>query len=168
MSIEESVSEILQSLRKVSWAWSKEGVLEGIAPLKPEPISSVSGRLTFQIIDSKTLSVYYHQDKVDFIEITIDAFNDPETLTPSEYEDKVDEFFNKFELAVSTAETVLGKPVFNDGMGSPDFPPEEEAEWLALWPLETVRVMVQQKHEDKELPFRLCLVFVPPADGGTK
>jgi hypothetical protein len=136
--------------------------LEAIVPLKPELISTVPGRLTYRIIDSMTLSVYHEDDSAQFVEITVEAFHDPESLTELEYEDKVDEFFAKFESAVCGAEAVLGKPSFNDGAGSRGFPQDEDAVWLALWPLATARFMVQQKHEDKELPLRVCLVFVPP------
>ncbi len=162
MDIAESVRQVLQLLQTVSWGWSKPEALKAIAPLQPQPSSKVPGRGTFTVMGSLPLSIYHEGESIERVEITLDQFDDPELLTELEYDDKVDEFFEKFESAVSGAAAVLGKPRFNDGAGSRGFPEDEDAVWLALWPLETVRVMVQQRHEDKELPFILSLVFTPP------
>ncbi len=134
------------------------------AALTATPVETVPGRWTYIIASGLKLSVYMEDDRIEFLEITMDVFFDPQRLQPEEYERKVDEYFSKYEKAVASAERILGPPTFNDGWGSEGFPEDQEAVWLAQWDLLNARLMIQQKHEDKELPFRLCIVITPPVD----
>lgn len=89
-------------------------------------------------------------------------FVDVPDLSGAEYEDKVDEFFALWEHAVAAAEIELGRPAFDDGGAARGYPEDQDAVWLALWPLPTGRLMIQELHEDRELPFRLAVVVTPP------
>ena len=89
------------------------------------------------------------------------AFTDVEALTDLEYEDQVDNFYAEFLAATKEIVSRLGNPVFSDGATATDFPDDQDAVWLSLWILPKCRLFLQQKHEDRELPFRLCLVVAP-------
>lgn len=105
--------------------------------------------------------MYSDGEDVLAAEMILDAFLDADALSEDEYEDKVDEYFEKFEDVVAAAKGVLGEPKFNEGAAARRFPGDQDAVWLAMWPRAGFRFMVQQKHEDRELPFRVCLVVAP-------
>lgn len=112
--------------------------------------------------EGATMSVYHDGNVVEFIEITLDVISNLHLLSASDYEDTKDKFFQKFEDAVAKVTTVLGPPAFNDGAAAAEFPSDQDAEWLALWHHPCGRIMLEQKHEDKELPLRLSIVLAPP------
>jgi hypothetical protein len=68
-----------------------------------------------------------------------------------------------FTTAVHYAKALLGMPLF---AGIPDeagFPREQWADGAAVWKAGNSRLLIRQKHNDRELPLDLCLVFAPPA-----
>jgi hypothetical protein len=158
------IAALMQCLKAVKWLWNESGVESVLASLNATLVEAAPGRKTYAIAGGPKLSLYSEGERGEFLEITVDAFFDPQRLSPGEYEQKVDEYFAKYEEAVAAAEQTLGPPTFNDGGGSEGFPEDQEAVWLARWDLPTARLMIQQKHEDKELPFRLCVVVTPPAE----
>ena len=101
-------------------------------------------------------------DESKFVEATVDAFLRPDRLAPDEYERKLDEYRQEYEDAVIAAQQVLGPPVFNGVVDDEGFPDDQDSLLLALWQLSNARLMIQQKHEDKELPIRLSVVAAPP------
>jgi hypothetical protein len=52
-------------------------------------------------------------------------------------------------------------PIFNGEIGDAGFPKDQESLVCALWKLNHARLMLQVKHEDADLPIRLCLVINP-------
>jgi hypothetical protein len=159
--VKQKTLELVGRLKDVKWDWSEPGLDSLLTSLGTAPEDAVPGRRTYAFPSGQRLSVYAEDGRVEFLEATFEAFFDPHRLSPEAYEDKVDEYFSKYEEAVAAAEHVLGPPVFNDGGGAQGFPEDQEAVWLAQWNLPTARLMIQQKHEDKELPFRICLVVTP-------
>jgi hypothetical protein len=71
------------------------------------------------------------------------------------------EYCEKFERYVEAAKEILGRPTFNDGMAARDFPEDERAQFIALWPLKTARVMVMYRHEDDDDAYTLSIVVKP-------
>lgn len=67
-----------------------------------------------------------------------------------------------FESATEALAKFLGPPAFSDGAAADHYPEDQDAAWLSLWNYPSARIMLQQKHEDRELPFRICLVVAPP------
>jgi hypothetical protein len=109
------------------------------------------------------LSLYCEGDLAEFVGRSPWRLSDPHLLSEVEYEQKANEFEQKFRAAVAAGMRILGPPAFNDGVGCDGFPDDQDAVWLALWPSVDSRLMIEQKHEDKELPARLCIVVAPPA-----
>ena len=156
------VVKLLSKLKGVSIEWRKNGAAALMKRLDAVFADRVPGRETYKLPDGSTTSIYSEDNAVIHIEISLDIFPGTESLTDLEYEDKVDEFFEKFNAAVVEAAGILGDPQFNDGFGCEGFPDDQDAVWLALWNVSGSRVMIQQKHEARELPFRLLLVLAPP------
>jgi hypothetical protein len=158
-----TIEKLLPKLNGITWTWSKAGAEQAIASLGARMVQGAPGRSTYETPEGARLSLYSEGDLADFVEITLEAFEDPHLLTEGEYEQKANEFLQKFRVAVATGTRILGPPAFNDGVGRDGFPEDQDAVWLALWPAGNSRLMIEQKHEDKELPIRLCIVVAPPA-----
>lgn len=157
---------LVSSLTEVSWDWSKEGVQNSLESLGWKSIEEVMHRREYHVKDNVQASVYFESDKCLLVEIVLDWYGDVQTLDKFEYEDKVDEYYQKYEQTVRIVENTLGKPpIFNNGAAAKGFPIDQDAVWLALWRFPNSRLMVEQKHEDRELPFRICLVVAPLEDG---
>lgn len=91
----------------------------------------------------------------------IDApgIRDVDDLGDPEYKDKVGEFYSAFVSATKQIENYLGNSMFSGGAGANGFPEDQDAVWLSLWIAPSCRLMLQQKHEDRQLPFRICIVI---------
>jgi len=158
-----TVGNLLTKLKGVTWTWSRASAEQAIASLGARMIQGVPGRSTYETPEGARLSLYSEGDLAEFVEITLEAFQDPHLLSVADFEQKADEFLQKFRAAVAIGTRILGPPAFNDGVGHDGFPEDQDAVWLALWTSGTSRLMIEQKHEDKELPMRLCIVVAPPA-----
>jgi hypothetical protein len=158
-----AIEKLLTKLKHATWTWSKAGAEQAVASLGARKIQGVPGRSTYETPEGPRLSLYSEGDVAEFAEITLEAFQDPHLLSEAEYEQKANEFLQRFRGAVAIGTRILGPPAFSDGVGSDGFPEDQDAVWLALWPSANSRLMVEQKHEDKELPIRLCIVVAPPA-----
>ena len=158
-----TIQTLLTKLKGATWTWSKAGAEQVIASLGARMVQGVPGRSTYETPEGPRLSLYSEGNLAEFLEITLEAFQDPHLLSEVEHEHKANEFLQKFQAAVAIGTRILGPPVFNDGVGRDGFPEDQDAVRLALWPSGNSRLMIEQKHEDKELPIRLSIVVAPPA-----
>jgi len=154
-----ALAEVLVSL---DWKWDKVSIEHMFSSLGWARREAVLGRESYMLPGGCRASIYNEGDIVEIIEIDFDVFRDVDSLDVLEYEDKVDEFYEKFLDTTKQLAEQLGQPIFSNGAAAKGFPDDQEANWLSLWNLPTARFMVQQKHEDREIPFRLCLVVAPP------
>jgi hypothetical protein len=161
--MDRTVEKLLTKLKGVPWTWSKAGAEQVITSLGARMVQGVPGRSTYETPEGTRLSLYSEGDLAEFAEITLEALQNPHLLSEVEYEQKANEFLQKFRAVVAIGTQILGPPAFNDGVGSDGFPEDQDALRLALWPSGNSRLMIEQKHEDKELPIRLCIVIAPPA-----
>ncbi|MDF3836845.1 hypothetical protein P3W85_28420 [Cupriavidus basilensis] len=158
-----SIKALAEKLSQIDWQWDQlwwEHVAQDLALRKKE---AIAGRLTYADTDGELWDVYLKGGEIIFVEINFDVFDDIESLSDSDYEDKIDEYFKKFEVCVDDLAPVLGKPKFADGAAARGFPEDQEANWLALWEGKNSRLMLQQKHESRDFPLRLCIVVAPIA-----
>lgn len=148
-------------LSTTDWQWSRSWWDAKANELALTEKESVGTRRTYVDPEGQLWDVYTRGDEVLFIEINFDVFEDVDALSNSAYEDKVDEYFQKFQDTARALKPLLGAPRFADGAAARGFPSDQEANWLALWEVRNARLMVQQKHESRDIPFRLCLVVAP-------
>lgn len=157
-----SVESIVRRLASGRWSWNRASWTLLAADLALRECAREGNRISYETPEAKTLSAFFAQgDALAFVEVTVEAFVDVEELSEEAYEEKVDEYYEKFMRAVAEAERVLGKPSFCNGAAARGFPEDQDAVWLALWRVENARLMLQQTHEDQELPFRICVVVAP-------
>lgn len=154
---------LVGEIRGRAWPWTLDGADSLASALHCRLLEERAGRRTYEVPEGSTMSVYHDGHVVEFIEVTLDVVLNLHLLSLSDYENTKDRFFQKFEDVVAEATNVLGPPVFNDGAATAEFPSDQDAEWLAMWNHPCGRIMVELKHEDKELPLRLAIVLTPPA-----
>lgn len=153
---------IVKRLAPHEWKWDKIGIANTLLSLGWEQRISMPGRDGYVVPPGTHASVYNDGNHAILIEVEIDVFRDVDSLDELAYEDKIDEFHEKFFNATKQLAEHLGRPIFSDGAAANGFPGDQDAVWLSLWHLPTARLMVQLKHEGREIPFRLCVVVAPP------
>lgn len=155
------IPDIVQRFLSISWTWVDEDwpMIMNLLGLKLK--EQAGERITYTFLNDFNLDVFFSGVKVDFLEVTVDACLDVDELSESEYENKIDEYYGKFRTAVSLVTPLLGESDFCNGSAADGFPEDQDAVWLALWRIGNARLMIQQKHEDRELPFRICVVLTP-------
>lgn len=156
-----SLAPLAKRLSTVEWQWTRswwDTATDTFALIQQE---AVGARRTYVDPQGELWDLYMRGDDALFLEINFDVLADAGSLSDSTYENKVDEYFQKFQDQVQVLKSFLGKPRFVDGAAARGFPVDQEANWLALWDVKNARLMLQQKHESRDMPFRLCLVVAP-------
>jgi hypothetical protein len=157
----ENASSLTRALTSADWRWNADEWRELAGRLGLREVNSVLTRRSYQTPEKETLSAYFDGDRLEFVEITLDIFKGLENLSESEQAEKISEFLVKFNLAVDSAVAILGKPLFRGGPRDEGFPDDQDAIRLALWLISGGRFMIEEKHEDKELPIRVSIVVAP-------
>jgi hypothetical protein len=157
----DNTSSLTRALTSVDWQWDAEGWRELVGRLGLREINSVRSRISYRTPEDEILSAYFDGNRLEFAEVTLDIFKDLEQLSESERAQKMAEFHSKFNFAVDSAMEVLGGPLLRGGPEDEDFPDDQDAIMLALWRIPGGRFMIEQKHEDKELPIRVSIVVAP-------
>lgn len=85
----------------------------------------------------------------------------PGGFSDIEHETLDRDYCEKLETYVQRAERILGRPKFNDGLAHKNFPKDENAQFLALWPLKSARVMIMYRNEGPDSPFWISIVVRP-------
>ena len=86
---------------------------------------------------------------------------DPHLLEETEFDRIQQRIEGHFTDLVARATGILGEPEFAGASGEAGFPSDQWAEWLAVWRHGGRRLMLQTRHDDRELPLELLLVFAP-------
>jgi hypothetical protein len=161
----DNTGSLTRALTSAGWRWDVEGWRELAGRLGLRESDSVRTRISYRTPENETLSAYFDGNRLEFVEVTLDIFRDPEQLSESEHAQKMAEFRGKFNLAVESAMEVLGEPLLRGGPEDEGFPDDQDAIRLALWLIPGGRFMIEQKHEDKELPIRVSIVVAPTEEG---
>jgi len=156
-----NLKKFVYSLSLIEWTWRLEEVHAVMMQLGLVEVKRVSGRNDYQHECGWELNVYHENSECFAIEINLEVFLETDSLDIVAYHNKRDEFYHKFMYYTKELESVIGKPAFSDGAAARGFPHDQEAAWLSLWKVQNARLMIQQKHEDRELPFRVVLVIAP-------
>ena len=160
MDAEKAIT-IIRALASLQWRWDEAGWKAAVQQLGLRESKSVPGRVSYLSPENETLSAYFDGSRLEFVEVTVDLFRDPELLAEAAYRQKIAEFRDKFEGLVGLTAAILGAPAFAGPPSDEGFPDDQDALRLALWSVPDGRLMIEQKHEDKELPIRVSVVVAP-------
>lgn len=149
---------IVNVLTSINWSWNDQDCQRIIQTLDLRVISQVGGRTTYAFPNTDGLSVYSSGTQVNFIEIGIDVFCDPELLEPDEYEDKMQEFDTLYCQCADFVALRLNNRIPESNLDVEDF----SAIKVAGWNIENAKFLLILSHHDKELPILLSVQLEPP------
>lgn len=154
-----TLREALRSLAQYEWNWSSWAVFADALGLREK--ERVLTRRSYYFLERLELDLFAEGEGRS-VRVPLAVSADVEELSDIDYENLIDEFFEKFDGCVADAQAVLGPPAFNDGAAATGFPEDQDAVMLALWELPTARLMIQLQHEGRDVPIRIEIVVAPP------
>jgi hypothetical protein len=171
VSKQDLVRQVIRRLQgaQLEWETTKmRALVAGIAPASEEKFQIRSGgkelrRLTFRFVEGISCSVYNRPDSeevVSWVEFTVNVFDAPRWRW-NEWTEKAAEFRTLFDETVEDAATILGRPGFLGGYRDEGYPRDEGAVILAAWPVNNGELRVALRHEDRDVPMRLCITLKP-------
>jgi hypothetical protein len=156
------IERIVQTLMQIQTRWTLDEVLEHFPALGPKLVKSAGKRRTFQDSDNRRYSFYFCGDNsINFIEANFDTISDTDQIADSLYNEILDEFWRNFDNALCIVLTILGNGIDYSLNSSGDLPHERDSIRLVLWELQGADLMLELKHEAREVPIRLVLTLVP-------
>jgi hypothetical protein len=165
MDNESFIAQLVQAINVPSWDWTLafvERVAKQFGPISKE---KVPGRVSYELPRRIDFSIYAKEDNpkaVMFVEITLEITTDPDRLPRKKYDLLHDKYVKAHKQLVSTVEKHLGKPSFEGNSGDEGYPDSQDAVRLAYWQMVRGLFIAAFKHEDRELPLRICIVFLSP------
>ena len=159
-----AITLLAKKLMTVDWSWAQSDAGRLMADLGAELDEDVGERQTWRLEEGLSADLYLFERSIVAVEVILDVFEDPEELEPDEYEARIAEFTEKLERVAASVRAAAGDPLFAGEYDSEGFPGDQDALRLVLWRLENARLMVELKHEDREVPIRLLITVAPPDD----
>jgi hypothetical protein len=157
-----NVSELCRRLGTAEWRWELSDVTQVLGPIYREPVQKTARRITYRSPLGLDASVYHKDGRVFLIEDTFQVLLHPERLSPEDYDREFQRYLLRYRTVVGEVSQAIGRPTFDGKVGTEGFPEDQDAIWLAQWSAPNARLLVELKHEDKELPLRLGIIVVPP------
>lgn len=154
------ISEAIKVLRSVDVRWNVDDVLAKLPASGLRLVQSVGRRRTFESADGQRYSFYFSEtDRISFVEATLMAFRDADALSDEDYRKTLNKFAENYEIAAKDIEALLGR---GQRLQSPSqMPHSRDALRLAFWELGMTDLMLELKHEDRDVPIRLVLTLAP-------
>jgi hypothetical protein len=152
---------LLASHRTTAWVWDAAGVRRQIVGLGYLLAGREPGGERFTARGRPALRLMTEGARVRWIEFILLEHPHPHLLDETAFDRRQREFEALFSAAVHAARPLLGQPVFAGASGEHGFPQDQWADFAALWQDPHGRILIEQKHNDRELPLELCLVFAP-------
>jgi hypothetical protein len=153
--------KLLTAHRTTAWAWDATAVRRQVVGLGYLLARREPGGERFTASGRPALRLMTEGTRVRWIEFILLEHPDPHLLDETAFDRKQREFEALFSAAVHAGRSVLGAPVFAGASGEHGFPQDQWADFAALWQGPHGRILIEQKHNDRELPLELCLVFAP-------
>ena len=157
------LDQVLAAYETVTWAWDAAGARAQLAQLGYEPDEDAGEENRFRHPATPPARLQVEDGAIHWIHFIVVADPDPHQLDEVAFAARQAEYEALFQAAARHVEQRLGTPVFVGAAGEAGFPAGHWADWAAVWVRAGDRLMVQQKHNDPELPLELCVVFAPPA-----
>jgi hypothetical protein len=143
------------------WSWEPARARQQLERMGFTLSDDLGDELIFKRQDKISARLRLEAGAVRAFEFIVSAFPDPHLLDETAFAAKQTEYENFFHNAANHVELFLGPPLFIGASGEPGFPPDLWADFAALWNSRGNRIFIAQKHDDKELPIELCLLFGP-------
>lgn len=155
------VFDFVRLLYSARWNWRVEDIQSIALQLGLSSRERTKARATFEFPSGPTCSFYYSGEHIRFVESTLDVFYGPEQLSPDALHAKEQDFLANYHSLLNLTTKEFVPPSFEGPYGSHGFPESQAAIRLAVWTIDNAVLMIEYKHEDRELPIRLCVDVYP-------
>jgi hypothetical protein len=159
--VKPAMEKILAGQRHLPWSWIAASDASALGMLGFRLTGEEDDEMFFAGADKTTATLKRDGDAVESVEFVLSALPDPHLLDEVTFTERQNEYEALFHNAVNHLEMYLGPPSFAGASGDTGFPGDRWADWAATWLTDQYRVIIEQRHNDKELPMELCLVFMP-------
>lgn len=157
------IEHIVRTMTEFRMHWTVDQALVELPRRGLRLTDSAGKRYTFQDERSLRYSSYFRErGDIGFVEATLAVFPAAELLSDLDYQHVVDEFSGRFDEVQDKVASTLGRGRAFSLTTGDEFPHERDAIRLTLWKLPTADLMLELRHEDRELPIRLVLTLAPP------
>ena len=156
----------IQALSRAAWEWSEQGFASVAASLglEREPDAAADTPSYTSPWGKEWVQAIVADGAVDRVEFLVEDTSPRwRPFTTRKLEALARKYRDKLGVYVTRASGVLGEPVFFGEEGAPGFPDDEGGHQLALWKLDTARVMLMARNEGPDTPFWISIVIKPPA-----
>ncbi|MFB2935819.1 hypothetical protein ACE1B6_11250 [Aerosakkonemataceae cyanobacterium BLCC-F154] len=156
--ISNTVREITKMLSPISWRWDKNFWHEIAISLNLTEQERVKGRITYSFPNNQELSAYFDsRECLERIEVPIAVYWEPEFLTYKKYEKIIKYFFNLYEQAVNTINSILGNAQFNSDVETARYPEDFNVLKIAVWNIQNARFTIYVEDQDREVPIIMAI-----------
>jgi hypothetical protein len=159
MQLEDFLSKLVQAANKNEWDWHESHVKNF---LTREGLSEVDTGIDSRIdyvskSESTDISLYLSESKVEWLEITLEFIEDPDTFSVENYNLNISNLGTKFQEILTNLEKRLGTAdVYTDCCSSEiiDF---YCAIHIAIWNFSSLVIIFKLEHQDPDVPLILDL-----------
>lgn len=152
------IEQIVQTLTRISTRWKPDEALVELSGQGLRLTQNIGKRRTFQDREQQRYSLYFGDDDVlIFAEATLEVVFDTESMSDEDYARLLGKFNVKFRNALSQVSALLGS--YDEYTAQDEFPHDRDCITLALWKLDDADIMLELKHEAREVPLRLVLAL---------
>jgi hypothetical protein len=160
------VQRVVETILQINTNWTEKDVIQEALKIGLKHEKSVGHRRTFQDSSGQRYSVYLNGNGgVLFAEATLDIIFDAEELSQEEYENSIKMLTSKLDNIAATIVPQLGNFKLYDIASNDALPFERDSLKLFRWDLKTYSLLLELKHESRELPIRIALALVPSQYG---
>jgi hypothetical protein len=159
--VKPAIQKIIAWHRLFPWSWDLDKTKTQLERFGYSFNEEGYEEFVYQSTEGATAKIKMEDDSVLWIEFILLDYQNPHLLDEVEFTQKQNQFEALFHNSVNHIEMFFGSPSFIGASGDIGFPDDQWAEWLALWTKDNYKIMIEAKHNDKEMPLELCLVFAP-------
>ena len=142
--------------------WSLDEVLAEVPKLGMQLSQSVGKRRTFADDDRQKYSFYFNNnDTIGSVEASLAVEHHVDGMSNPEYGRLIRSYIDKFEHSSREIQSILGDGRYYVLENGAEFPHDRDSMRLSLWELKDGDVMLELKHEARDVPVRLILTLVP-------
>jgi hypothetical protein len=150
---------LLVSWRDADWGGTRESARRPLEARGYAVVADEADEVSLAVPGAPEARVRSEGGALRSVEFVAAARRDPHLLSEDELDAVRTAYEGLFAAAVVVAAPLLGRPAFAGGAGEAGFPADRWAELAAVWPQPAGRILVELRHDDRELPVELRLVF---------
>lgn len=161
VAVAQAVLHRLVNDRTTAWPRQLEAARQLLLSRGARTVPSPGASERFRTRDGALVELDADGPLVRAVSFVLKEWLEPHRLDEAALEEAREQAEQLLSSAVASARTLLGAPAFAGGVGELGFPKDRPSELAALWPQTTGRILLEVRHDDRELPLQLCLAFAP-------